>query len=205
MSARFSLNEFKIFFRGVIHLSWPWQAYHFSCSKSGIKIEITKREMVFRSRSGSAGSGPGSMDGLAGRVVGYVEKFWSSKGHFQSLRRTGSSGGSSGGMSLGDVRMRRVDSQLINMPDNVAMRHRTESGIGFRIRSLPLQVNHIMWCICLNWNGFENNKKSWQWKISWIKLLMTYVWGDLNAKYQVWNGRSFIKVDARRGCFGPSA
>lgn len=32
-------------------------------------------------------------------------------------------------MSLGDVRMRRVDSQLINMPDNVAMRHRTESGM----------------------------------------------------------------------------
>ena len=67
MSARFSLNEFKIFFRGVIHLSWPWQAYHFSCSKSGIKIEITKREMVFRSRSGSAGSGPGSKDGLVER------------------------------------------------------------------------------------------------------------------------------------------
>ena len=76
ISARFSMNEFKIFFRGVIHLSWPWKAYHFSCSKSGIKIEITKREMVFRSRSGSAGSGPGSMDGLGGRFLGYAEKLW---------------------------------------------------------------------------------------------------------------------------------
>ena len=119
------------------------------------------------------------------------------KGHFQSLRRTGSSGGSSGGMSLGDVRMRRVDSQLINMPDNVAMRHRTESGMVFGSKFRFLQQKHIMWLIFSHWNRkifSENQKKFWQWKISWIKLLMTYVRGDYNKKSFIWNVLNFSEV-----------
>ena len=47
-------------------------------------------------------------------------------------------------MSLGDARMRRVDSQLINMPDNVAMRHRTES-----VLAMEDQLNKVIDDLCL--------------------------------------------------------
>ena len=148
------LNEFKIFFIGVIHLSWPWKAYHFAW------LEVWHKNRIYQKRNGFSIQKRLSRfrSGIGKDLVGHKSSDKSRKiilcqpfqGHYQSLRRTGSSGGSSGGMSLGDVRMRRVDSQLINMPDNVAMRHRTESGMVFRLKIYNCNELKPIWNIILS-------------------------------------------------------